>query len=193
MAQRKPTRQQNIPYGGRVVGNLAYDYDYEQREELRRAPKKAAPPPRPKAQPKPQQKQQPKPKPVVRVRERERLSPSLVVGLAALCGMVMLLLAGYASLASTSAEVVALQSELSELRDENVSLLTDYEKTFDINTVKEAARAAGMTEPSASQISRIDLSEPDSVVVYETQEASLLSRVFTSLGHSVGSVLEYFS
>lgn len=193
MAQRKPTRQQNIPYGGRVVGNLAYDYDYEQREELRRAPKKTAPPPRPKAQPKPQQKQQPKPKPVVRVRERERLSPSLVLGLAALCGMVMLLLAGYASLASTSAEVVALQSELSELQDENVSLLTDYEKTFDINTVKEAARAAGMTEPSASQISRIDLSEPDSVVVYETQEASLLSRVFTSLGHSVGNVLEYFS
>lgn len=189
MAQQK--RKQNIPYGGRVVGNLAYDFDYEQREEQRRAhaPKKSAPPPRPKQPPKPQQKA----KPVVRPRQRERLSASLVVGLAALCGMVMMLLAGYASLATTSAEVVSLQNELSELRDENVSLLTDYEKTFDINTVKEAARAAGMTEPTASQISRIDLSEPDSVVVYETQEASLFSRVFTSLGHSVGSVVEYFS
>lgn len=194
MAQQK--RKQNIPYGGRVVGNLAYDFDYEQREELRRrqgAPKKAAPSPRPKPQPKQQAKAQPKAKPVVRPREREQLSAVLVAGLVLLCGMVMLLLAGYANLASTSAEVVALQNELSELQDENVTLLTGYEKTFDINTVKEAARAAGMTEPTASQISRIDLSEPDSVVVYETQESSLLSRVFTSLGQSVGSVLEYFS
>lgn len=192
MAQKKPARRREIPYsGGRVVGNLAYDYDYEQQHELRRAPapKKSAPPPRPKPQP----KAQPAARPVVRVRQREHLSLGVVVGLALLCGMVMLLLSGYAQLAATSAEVVALQNELSALQDENVALLTSYEKTFDINTVKDAARAAGMTEPTASQVSRIDLSEPDSVVVHQEQQVSLLSRVFTVLGQSVGSVVEYFS
>ncbi len=191
MAQKKPARRREIPYsGGRVVGNLAYDYDYDRELTRRSAPqKKSAPPPERRPQP----KAKPAARPVVRVRERECISPVIVVGLAALCALVMLLLSGYAQLAVTSAEVVALQNELSELQDENVTLLTAYEKTFDINTVKDAARAAGMTEPSASQISRIDLSEPDSVVIYETQEASLFSRVFTSLGQSVRGVVEYFS
>ena len=60
-------------------------------------------------------------------------------------------------------------------------------------TVKAAAVAAGMNKPSSSQINYIDLSAPDSVELCEAQNVSVLSRVFTSLGQGVFSVVEYFS
>ena len=60
-----------------------------------------------------------------------------------------------------------LQSELSDLETQNVSLTAQYEQTFDLSTVKEAAEAAGMSKPSSSQIYYIDMSGADSAVVYQ--------------------------
>ena len=68
-----------------------------------------------------------------------------------------------------SSEVVKLQSELSDLQTQNVSLTTKYEQTFDLSTIKEAAEAAGMSKPSSSQIYYIDMSGSDNAVVYQRQ------------------------
>jgi len=65
-------------------------------------------------------------------------------------------------------------------------------KTFDLTTIKETAAAAGMAKPSASQVYYIDLSEPDSVVVYQQKSQNVLSRALTSLGNGVCAVVEYF-
>jgi hypothetical protein len=107
--------------------------------------------------------------------------------------MVVVVLMSYAQLTSISADVVSMQKELKTLDAEHVALLTQYERTFDLETVKAAAVAAGMNKPSSSQINYIDLSAPDSVELCEAQNVSVLSRVFTSLGQGVFSVVEYFS
>ena len=84
-------------------------------------------------------------------------------------------------------------SEISALEDEHVALLTRYEKTFDLTTIRECGGAAGQAaKPSASQVYYIDLSEPDSVVVYQQKSQNVLSRVLTSLGNGVCAVVEYF-
>ena len=49
-----------------------------------------------------------------------------------------------------------------------------------------------MAKPSALQVYYIDLSEPDSVVVYQQKSQNVLSRVLTSLGNGVCAVVEYF-
>ena len=128
-----------------------------------------------------------------RVRERQRVSGVLALGFAALAAMVVVVLMSYAQLTSISADVVSMQKELKTLDAEHVALLTQYERTFDLETVKAAAVAAGMNKPSSSQINYIDLSAPDSVELCEAQNVSVLSRVFTSLGQGVFSVVEYFS
>ena len=128
-----------------------------------------------------------------RVRERQRVSGVLVLGFAALAAMVVVVLMSYAQLTSISADVVSMQKELKTLDAEHVALLAQYERTFDLETVKAAAVAAGMNKPSSSQINYIDLSAPDSVELCEAQNVSVLSRVFTSLGQGVFSVVEYFS
>ena len=116
------------------------------------------------------------------------LSPVLLLPV-----LVVVVLMSYAQLTSISADVVSMQKELKTLDAEHVALLTQYERTFDLETVKAAAVAAGMNKPSSSQINYIDLSAPDSVELCEAQNVSVLSRVFTSLGQGVFSVVEYFS
>ena len=109
-----------------------------------------------------------------------------------LAAMVALMIMCRAQLTEISAQVVSVQKEISALEDEHVALLTRYEKTFDLTTIKEAAAAAGMAKPSASQVYYIDLSEPDSVVVYQQKSQNVLSRALTSLGNGVCAVVEYF-
>ncbi len=183
------TSREKIKYpygGGRVVGNLAYDHDYEER--VRRAPE-----PERRREPSPAPRRAEKQAVRTRVRERQRVSPVLVVGAAALAAVIVLMVMSYAQLTSLSTEVVAMQKELKTLDAEHIALLTRYEQTFDLETIKAAAVAAGMNKPSASQVSYIDLSAPDSVELCETQSVSVLSRVFTSLGQSARGVVEYFS
>ena len=187
MARTSRSRQNYRYRGGRVVGNLAYDERYAERRTPRRESEQREQPReefiRP---PRRQAKKAVRP----RVRERQRVSGVLVLGFAA---MVVVVLMSYAQLTSISADVVSMQKELKTLDAEHVALLTQYERTFDLETVKAAAVAAGMNKPSSSQINYIDLSAPDSVELCEAQNVSVLSRVFTSLGQGVFSVVEYFS
>ena len=176
---RTSRRQPNSYRGGRVVGNLAYDERYAER----RAPRRKS-----------EQREQPREEFIrpPRRQEKKAVRPR-VLGFAALAAMVVVVLMSYAQLTSISADVVSMQKELKTLDAEHVALLTQYERTFDLETVKAAAVAAGMNKPSSSQINYIDLSAPDSVELCEAQNVSVLSRVFTSLGQGVFSVVEYFS
>ena len=58
--------------------------------------------------------------------------------------------------------------------------------------LQEVAEAAGMSQPSSSQIYYIDLSRGDSAVVYQQEEPNLFSRLLTSLNHGIYAVIEYF-
>ena len=78
------------------------------------------------------------------------------------------------------------------LEDEHVALLTEYEKTFDLATIKAAAEEAGMSKPSAGQIQYIDLSGADSAVVYG-DEPGVVEKAASSLKEGALSLWEYFS
>ena len=178
------------PYGGgRVEGNLAYDFDYEQRREQRSRTRRKE---ETRPAPAPVQRREQRAQTTVRTRPRQKISLVSLFGFATVVAMVVALVMSYAQLAKISDNVVSMKSELSALQEEHVSLLTQYEKTFDLASIKEAAEAAGMSKPSASQIYYVDLSAPDSVVVYQQSGTNVLSRIFTSLGHGVCSVVEYF-
>ncbi|MBQ9648385.1 MAG: hypothetical protein IJV43_08510 [Oscillospiraceae bacterium] len=187
---RRPTRQVNSRYAS---GNLAYDYDYLEREQRRRAEREQREYAERRARetvrrPEPRRRVVEAPK----RRERIRVSPAVVLGFAAAAAMVVMLLMSYAQLTAISHEVVRQQKELASLQEEHVKLIARYERTFDLTAIKEAAEATGMAKPSASQIYYVDLSAPDNVVLYERAEANVLGRVFTSVGQDVVSVVEYF-
>ena len=172
---------------GAVYGNLAYDLDRELRErELRHAGEL------------PRRQEQALERPKVRsiskvqVRQKQSLSVFSVVGFGAVAVLAVMVLLSYVQLTALSAQTVSLQNELAQLEEENVVLTAQYERMFDLNTIKEAAEAAGMSKPSSSQIYYIDLSEGDSAVVYEEAEPGILGQLLESLHHGFYAVVEYF-
>lgn len=126
-----------------------------------------------------------------RVRTAQRLSPVIALGYTALAVMLVVLVMSYVELSTISSQVVSMQKELSALQTDQVALQTKYEQCYDMATIKEAATAAGMTQPSDSQIYYIDLSDPDNAVVYQEQKDGILQWL-EHLGEQLYAAVEYF-
>ena len=177
----------NTRYRGKqaVNGSLAYDLDYAAREqELHHAGEAAAP--KKKAKTKARSARR------VLVRARQTVSPLTLLSVTAIMGLCLVVLLNYVQLTLLSAEMVELQSQLEELETENVALTSQYQRMFDMASVKEAAEAAGMAKPSSTQMGRLDLSAGDSAVAYRQKEPGLFSRILSSLHGGVYAVVEYF-
>ena len=169
--------------GTTTYGNLAYDLDNLVRQRnLEEAGKVWEQERQEKAKPRRQEQPQP----------RTKASPVLVGGIVVLAAMVLLLIMGYVQLTTISGNVADLKSELAALDDQHVSLLTKYEQTFDLATVKETAEAAGMSKPTSAQIEYVDLSGADTAVVYQAGSDGLLSDLFQGVGEGFASLVEYF-
>lgn len=173
---------------GATYGSLAYDLDALAREkqldEAGKLPQKKVRPAQPEVQP--VQRRQ------TAARAAVRPSPVLLLGTVLVVGMVIALMLCYVKLTGISDNVSSIKREISALEEEHVALLTAYERTFNLATVKAAAEAAGMSKPSSGQIQYIDLSGADSVEVYAAGGAAALNG-FTEKAESLWAyVLEYF-
>ena len=174
-----------LRYGHSVDGSLARELDWAVRErELRHAGEA----PRRKER----ETERVHALPKVQVRERQRVPVLTILGFTAVLGMAVVVLMGYIQLTVLSSDTVALKDELETLETENVMLTAQYERMFDLANVREAAEEAGMSKPSASQICYLDLSDGDSVVIYQKEDASLLDQLKETLSRSVYAVVEYF-
>ena len=167
-----------------VYGNLAYDLDTLVRE---RQLEEAGAIPERKAQP----KEQTQPRRQPQAQAKARPSALLMGGIAVVCALVMVLLYSYVQLTTVSNHVSTIKSELATLEEEHVSLLTEYEKTFDLATVKAAAEEAGMSKPTSGQIQYIDLSGADSAVVC-SETPGLTEKAVSALKEGAQSIWEYF-
>ena len=171
------------PYHRSVDGSLARELDWAVRErELRHAGEA----------PRHKEEERVHAAPRVRVRERQHVSVFSVLGCAAVLAMAVVLLLGYTQLTVLSSDTAALKERLEALESDHVVLTAEYEWMFDLTAVREAAEAAGMTKPSASQICYLDVSGGDSAVVYEKEAGGALDRALDSLHHGVYAVVEYF-
>ena len=174
-----------LRYGQSVDGSLARELDWAVRErELRHAGEA----PRRKER----ETERVHTLPKVQVRERQRVPVLTILGFTAVLGMAVVVLMGYIQLTVLSSDTVALKEELETLETENVMLTAQYERMFDLANVREAAEEAGMSKPSASQICYLDLSDGDSVVIYQKEDESLLDQIKDTLSRSVYAVVEYF-
>ena len=167
-----------------IYGSLAYDLDTlareRQLEEAGEMPERSGAP-QPKAQPRRHPQAQAKTRP----------SPLLVGGIVLVCALVMVLLLGYVQLTVVSNHVVTIKDQLATLQEEHVSLVTEYEKTFYLATIKAAAEEAGMSKPTSGQVQYIDLSGSDTAVVYG-DEPGMVEKAISSIKGGAQFIWEYF-
>lgn len=128
----------------------------------------------------------------VEVRQAGQIAPFAVVGFLAVAVFAVMLITSYAQLTVANDEMVSLRRELSRLKEENVTLSAQYEKVFDLATV-EAAVGDTMVRPTGEQVVYIDLSEPDTVIVFEEEKGvSGLRTIADGIGSIFSSITEYF-
>lgn len=177
------------PQRSGVYGNLAYDLERELRErELSHAGEVRREAERPRTEAAPKTKTRTR----TLVRERKRVALASVLGFTAVAALAVLVLLNNVALTRLSGDVAELKSQLSVLETEHVTLSTQYQRLYDLSSVKAAAEAAGMVKPRASQVYYVDLSGGDSAVVYQEASPGILSRALAMVTDGVGAVLEYF-
>ena len=125
-------------------------------------------------------------------RTQGQVAPFAVVGFIAVAVFAALLITSFAQFTALNGEVVSLQNQLTTLQTENATLSAQYEKVFDMETI-QAAVGESMVRPTSDQVEYIDLSEPDTVVVYGEQEASGgIVGALKAAGTVLGEMIEYF-
>jgi len=172
-----------------TYGSVAYAPTYDgsavraprREEELHRAPT-----------PQPRKPIRRKERARVEVRQAGQVAPFAVVGFLAVVLFAVMLVASYAQLMVANNEMVALRRELSALKTEHTTLSAQYEKVFDLATI-QAAVGDSMVRPTDDQVVYIDLSDPDTVTVYQGDSAfSGLKDLAKGLGDLFGGIIEYF-
>lgn len=128
----------------------------------------------------------------VRASVRPAQHISLMTVGAALCvaGLMVVLLLCYIQMNEISRSIVSMKAQITQLEVDQVSLLTRHEQAFDLSTVKEAAEAAGMTQPSDSQVFYIRLPGEDQAVAHRS--ASGLHGFFAAFQRGFYTAAEYF-
>lgn len=115
------------------------------------------------------------------VRPAQKVPVLALLGFLGVAAMMVAVLLCYVRMNAISRNIVSMKEQIGELEVEQVSLVSEYERAFDLATVKEAAEAAGMTQPSDSQIYYVDLPGEDRAVSYRSEGTSVLKRIFTAL------------
>ena len=176
-----------------VNGSVAYDLntlvrerEAQREQESRRIREVEIPHHHSAAQP----QRAPRPQPAVR--PRGKMSPLVALSMVVLTGMLVALLAGYIQLGEISGVVAEKRAQVQALEREHVALVTEYEKTFDLATVKEMAEAEGMTKPSAGQVEYVELGGPDKAEVYDTGRKGVVEQLLQSLAKTGEAIVEYF-
>ncbi|MCI9679032.1 MAG: hypothetical protein HFF77_08660 [Oscillospiraceae bacterium] len=126
------------------------------------------------------------------IRPAQKLEPAAVIGFGVVGVLLTLLVLCYVRLNAISREIVDMKTQIGQLETERVSLLTRYEQAFDLATVKTAAEAAGMSQPSDSQITYIELPGQDNAVAYSEPEEGLLEVLTGALREGASVLTAYF-
>ena len=120
------------------------------------------------------------------VRPAQKVNILAVLAFFGIAALTVGVLLCYIQLNAISRNIVRMKTEITALEVEQVGLLTKYEQSFDLTSVKEAAESYGMVQPSESQIYNIELPGANQAVSHRGRRSagsaeSLLDRVLDKL------------
>ncbi len=128
-----------------------------------------------------------------RVKAKTVVAPFAVVGLLAVTCMLILVVFGYVQLYEASEQVSTLQSELSQLQEEQVVLESLYEEGIDLTYIEERAAELGFSLPTADQTVYLNLSGDDQAEIYQSENTNIFQRIIQAIERSASGLVEYLS
>ena len=118
------------------------------------------------------------------VRPAQKVNILAVLAFFGIAALTVGVLLCYIQLNAISRDIVRMKTEITALEVEQVGLLTKYEQSFDLTSVKEAAESYGMVQPSDGQVYYITLPGEDQARAHKP-EGRGLEQFFTALGRGL--------
>ena len=105
--------------------------------------------------------------------------------------VVILILSGYSTLTEIAAQNTNLKEDLAELQSEENALNAQKEQVYNLTYVEECAQDMGMVKQDSSQVTYVDLSNPErsAMAQEEVQTPSLIAGLISSFN----AVVEYLN
>ena len=100
---------------------------------------------------------------------------------------------GYVQLYEASERVSSLQSELSELQEQQVVLESLYEEGIDLPYIEERAAELGLSLPTKDQTVYLNLSGSDQAEIYASESTNIFQRILQAIERSASGLVEYLS
>lgn len=100
-----------------------------------------------------------------------RLDPVAITGIAMAAVLLILLVVGFARLQDARAEAAALESYVSDLREENKQLQDTYSAGYDLEEIEKIAQAMGMVPQSQIPQVGIEVTVPQQEIQPTAWEA----------------------
>lgn len=151
----------------RTYGSVAYKKQLDGSDAQGSRYQHAAP--RRQSRPQVQPRERVKVRPHAEVRQQDAIAPFAVIGFAVVALCAALLVGSYAQLAVLNDRTVQLRSQLEELKTAEAILQAEYELAYDLSSIERRLTADGsMVKLQPGQIIYLDISEPDSIIVYES-------------------------
>lgn len=170
----------------RTYGSLAYQERFD--GNTVRAPRpQELEQPRPQERPRVQPRKRIQERPHIEVRQQGAVAPFAILGFMAVALCAVFLIISCAQLAIINDRTVQLKNELEDLKSTETVLLAQYELSYDLAAIEQQFTADGsMIKLQPGQVTYLDISEPDHLVVYDTTPTTVPEKVmafFSQLVH----------
>ena len=145
------------------------------------------------AQPVRRPQQLPEERPVAqpRVKAKTAVAPFTLFGSVAVVCMLILVIFGYVQLFEASSTVGKLQSRLTALQQEQITLRGQYEGRIDLREIESRASEMGLALPKPEQTVYLNLSGSDRAEIFEEKKTNVFADIVAAFEQSVTDLVAY--
>lgn len=126
-----------------------------------------------------------------RVRARTAVAPFTILGAAISACMMILVIFGYVQLFEASSNVSRLETQLANLKEQQLMLQSKYDAKIDLNAAEEYAAEIGLTRCQPEQIVYVSFSGDDQAEIYTQQRTSVFGEILDAMQQSILGLIEY--
>ena len=125
--------------------------------------------------------------PYRRVRARTAIAPFTLAGILTVACLMILVIFGYVQLFEASSNVSRLETQLANLKEQQLMLQSKYDAKIDLNAAEEYAAEIGQPE----QIVYVSFSGDDQAEIYTQQRTSVFGEILDAMQQSILGLIEY--
>ena len=125
------------------------------------------------------------------VRARTAIAPLTLAGILTVACLMILVIFGYVQLFEASSNVSRLETQLANLKEQQLMLQSKYDAKIDLNAAEEYAAEIGLTRCQPEQIVYVSFSGDDQAEIYTQQRTSVFGEILDAMQQSILGLIEY--